>query len=57
MMAYQDALSYNIFVQIHVFYMDHLPKIKSEINGNTDVGCSVDWRTVLKHFTKKYICT
>jgi len=27
MMAYQDALSYNIFVQIHVFYMDHLPKI------------------------------
>ena len=27
MMAYQDALSYNIFVQIHVLYMDHLPKI------------------------------
>ena len=56
-MAYQDALSYNIFVQIHVFYMDHLPKINLKSTAILILAVLLIGEQFKKHFTKKYICT
>jgi len=57
MMAYQDALSYNIFVQIHVFYMDHLPKINLKSWAILMLAVLLIGEQFKNIFTKKYICT
>jgi len=57
MMAYQDALSYNIFVQIHVFYMDHLPKINLKSTAILILAVLLFGEQFKNIFTKKYICT
>jgi len=53
MMAYQDALSYNIFVKIHVFYMDHLPKINLKSWAILMLAVLLIGEQFKKHFYQK----